>query len=147
MMNEFGDNLVERSLAMLGEETDEIWAASRKARLMASIANLKTDAGEQTRIDSIAADAGIEAAGGDGTPPAEPGTLRHLRLSPAASTRREAASESGGSVCTVDSSGLCGSGKRSTRRRLSCLAGWCRSGTCWNRCRRSGAGSPRWQVS
>ena len=33
MMNEFGDDLVERSLVMLGEETDEIWAASRKTRL------------------------------------------------------------------------------------------------------------------
>ena len=45
--------------------------------------------------------------------PPRRGTLRRLRLSPAASTRREVAPGSGGSLCTVDSSGLCGSGKRS----------------------------------
>ena len=75
MMNESGDDLVERSLAMLGEETDEIWAAGREARLMASIANLKTDSGEQARIDGIAAQAGIETDEGDDAPLGDPGNV------------------------------------------------------------------------
>jgi hypothetical protein len=82
MMNEFGDDLVERSLAMLGEETDGIRAADRKARLMASIANLKTDAAEQARIDRIAADAGIEADEGDSAPAAAPGYVAPPQAQP-----------------------------------------------------------------
>jgi hypothetical protein len=54
-----GEDLVERILAMSGEEADEGAAARRKARLLASIATLKIDSVERARIDVIAARAGM----------------------------------------------------------------------------------------
>src|SRR5271166_287494 len=59
------EDLVKRSLATRGEESDESGAARRKSRFMASIANLKTDPAERARIERIAADAGIADRAGN----------------------------------------------------------------------------------
>ena len=60
VLRKFHDDLVNRSLASLGEEAAAGAAERRKNRLKAAIARLKTDATEMARIDAIAADTSIE---------------------------------------------------------------------------------------
>jgi hypothetical protein len=59
------DDLVQRSLAMPGEEADKSAAMRRKARFMASVTKFMTDPSERARVESIASRAGIADEAGD----------------------------------------------------------------------------------
>ncbi len=140
MMHDFDDDMVERSLAMPGEEADQFAAERRRARFMASVAKFMTDPAERARAEEIAARAGL-AEEADG--PA--GGEWHLvgRTSTTQRQRRTPGLLVAGNVSSSPSGGAVRS-----RALETSSSGWAAgTRTSCGRCRRRGCGSLRWQVS